>query len=183
MGQFVIFCGPMFSSKTTRLLAAVDRYRWQKKKYIVFKPKIDDRYSIDKICSHSGGSIEAFCVNTGEELVDIVKERGQPHIIAVDEAFMIKNIAYSLIYLYSEGHTILVSSLQLSSSGRIFSEIAMLLPFATDIHVCPAVCTLCGKDAHYTYRKIKDTKEIIVGGAEMYEPRCLEHYGQTLKYE
>ena len=183
MNKFVIFCGPMFGSKTTRLLAALDRYRWQKKKYIAFKPRLDDRYSTNQICSHSGGSIDAFCVANGQELVDMVKERGNPDIIAVDEAFMIKDVAASLLYLYSKGQTILVSSLQLSSSGRIFQEVRTMLPFATDIHVCPAVCTTCGRDAHYTYRKIKDTKEIIVGGAEMYEPRCLEHYDQMLNSE
>ena len=160
MGQFVIFCVPMFSSKTTRLLAAVDRYRRQKKKYIVFNPKMDDRYSIDKLCSHSGGSIEAFCVNSGEELVDIVKERDSPHIIAVDEAFMIKNIANSLIYLYSEGHTILVSSLQLSSAGRIFPEVATMLPFATDIHVCPAVCTICERMRTILVARLKTKKRL-----------------------
>ena len=32
--EFIIFTGPMFGSKTTRLLAAVDRYRYQNKKII-----------------------------------------------------------------------------------------------------------------------------------------------------
>ena len=37
--EFIIFTGPMFGSKTTRLLAAVDRFRYQNRNVIAFKPK------------------------------------------------------------------------------------------------------------------------------------------------
>ena len=45
--EFIIFTGPMFGSKTTRLLAAVDRFRYQNRNVIAFKPKLDERYSGD----------------------------------------------------------------------------------------------------------------------------------------
>tara|TARA_R110000824_G_scaffold46692_7_gene133839 strand:+ start:35544 stop:36065 length:522 start_codon:yes stop_codon:yes gene_type:complete len=173
----------MFSSKTNKLLISLDRYKWKKRKFIVFKPKMDDRYSIDSIRSHSGISIAAFCVETGDELYEKVKERADTNIIAVDEAFMIKGAADALKKLYFDGYTVLVSSLQLSSANKPFDEIAQMLPYATEIQVCSSVCTVCGSDAYYTMRKTKDEKEIIVGGAEMYEPRCNKHYEQLVKSE
>ena len=79
---FIVFTGPMFGSKTTRMLAAVDRLRWQKRKYIAFKPKIDDRYGTNRITTHSGGSIEAFEVSTGAELSEIFNGQGSYRFIS-----------------------------------------------------------------------------------------------------
>ena len=61
--KFIIFTGPMFGSKTTRLLAAVDRYKHQNKKIVAFKPKMDNRYSNVEICTHSGGKLPAVGVD------------------------------------------------------------------------------------------------------------------------
>lgn len=183
MNEFIIYCGPMFSSKTNKLLISLDRYKWKKKKYIAFKPKMDDRYSMDSIRSHSGIAIDAFCVETGDELYKLVKEREDTNIVAVDEAFMIPGAAEALKKLYFEGYTVLVSSLQLSSANKPFEEVTQMLPYATEIQVCSSVCTVCGSDAYYTTRMTEDEQEIIVGGAEMYEPRCNKHHKQLIKSE
>ena len=74
------------------------------------------------------------------------------------------------------GKTIIISSLQLSASGNVFSEVQDMMPWATKIEVCPAVCPVTGRDAFYTHHKIEGLEEIAVGGAEYYEPRCWEHY-------
>ena len=52
---------------------------------------------------------------------------------------------------------------------------------STKIKKCPAVCTLCGQDAYYTYKKVKSLDEIAVGGADLYEPRCWHHH-DTIKF-
>ena len=177
MNEFIMFVGPMFGSKTTRMLAAVDRLRWQKRKYAAFKPKIDDRYNTGRISTHNGGSIEAFEVSTGKELLEVYNERKGYDIIAVDEAFMISGVADVLIRLFKKGHTVLVSSLQLSSDWNEYAEVMMMMPYATSIEICTAVCSICGADAYYT-EKIggRSDHKIEVGGAEMYQPRCLIHF-------
>ena len=174
--EFIIFTGPMFGSKTTRMLAAIDRFRWQKRKYIAFKPKIDDRYGSSRITTHSGGSIEAFEVSTGSELLDIFRQRKDYNIVAVDEAFMIEGLAEVLIQLFKEGNTIIVSSLQLSSWGEPFKEMKEMMPWATKIEVCPAVCPITGRNAYYSYCKRTRSDGILIGGAESYEPRSFEHH-------
>ena len=88
--EFIIFTGPMFGSKTTRLLAAVDRYRYQNKKIIAFKPIMDDRYSDVEIATHSGGRLPGIGVNSGEDMLEYIYESGETfNVVAVDEAFMI----------------------------------------------------------------------------------------------
>jgi thymidine kinase len=77
-----------------------------------------------------------------------------------------------------------VSTLQLSSKGEPFTEVKDMMPWATKIEICPAVCPVTGRDAFYTHRKFKEEREIIVGGADMYEPRCFEKYEYVnLKFE
>ena len=82
----------------------------------------------------------------------------------------------NLIDLYKSGYTILVSSLQLSASGNVFEEVRDMMPWATKIEICPAVCPVTGRDAYYTHRKVEGLSEIAVGGADMYEPRCWEYH-------
>lgn len=175
--EFVIFTGPMFGSKTTRLLAVVDRYRYQQKNIIAFKPRMDDRYSEAQICTHSGGSLPAIGVNTGNDVLSFLDEASVDYdVIAIDEAFMIDGISDVVLELFRRGKTIVVSSLQLSASGNVFGEIRDMMPWATKIEICPAVCPITGRDAYYTHRKVSGLEEIAVGGADMYEPRCWEYH-------
>ena len=182
--EFIIFTGPMFSSKTTKLLAVVDRYIYQKKAVLAFKPKLDDRYSSGEISTHNGGRLKAVTVNTGLEVEKHVLGADENvNVVAVDEAFMIDDIASSLIKLFKMGKTIVVSSLQLSASCNVFEEVRDMMPFATKIEVCPAVCPITGQNAYYTHRKHDNIGEIAVGGAELYEPRCWEYHSHMNKLE
>ena len=175
--QFIVFTGPMFGSKTTKMLSVIERYRYQRKKVAVFKPIIDERYAKSFISTHSGAKISATRIKEGEQILEYLSACEEKYdVIAVDEAFMIKGVASSLVSLFRKGYTVIVSSIQLSSSGQVFEEIRDILPWATKIQVCPAVCPVTGRDAFYTHRKVDLDKEIVVGGAETYEPRCWEHH-------
>lgn len=172
-----IYAGPMFSSKTTRLLSDLERYKLQRKKSVVFKPSIDDRYSADEIVSHSGWKHPATVVKTGADVLKYLSDAEEtPDVIAVDEAFMVSGIADVLIWLYRSGITIVVSSLDMSYAGKPFREVEKLMPWATKVEKCTAVCTECGRDAFYTHKKLITGEEIEVGGAELYEPRCFAHH-------
>ena len=175
--EFIIFTGPMFGSKTTRLLATIDRHHYQNRNVVAFKPKMDDRYSSLEIRTHSGGSFPAVGIQTGSDILGYLSSvDGKVDVIAVDEAFMINGVSDVLLQLFRDGKTIVVSSLQLSASGNVFEEVRDMMPWATKIEVCPAVCTVSGRDAYYTHRKVAGLEEIAVGGKELYEPRCWEHH-------
>lgn len=175
--EFIIFTGPMFGSKTTRLLAALDRYRYQSKNIVAFKPRMDDRYANAEIRTHSGGGISAVSVNSGSDIVEYIRDSVTScDVVAVDEAFMIDGVAEALLSIFRSGKSVLVSSLQLSASGKVFEEVRDMMPWATRIEVCPAVCPITGRDAYYTHRKLPGMAEIAVGGSDMYEPRCWEYH-------
>tara|TARA_Y100000592_G_scaffold101142_2_gene185951 strand:- start:6266 stop:6808 length:543 start_codon:yes stop_codon:yes gene_type:complete len=170
-----MFVGPMFGSKTTRLIAALERYKYQGKTISAFKPMIDNRYSTGEIVTHNGGRIKAQCIVSGVEIFESL-EKSPAEVVAIDEAFMIENIGSTVISLYKSGLTVLISSLDLSSKAEPFKEIAKMMPWATKIVKCPSVCAQCEEDAYFTYRKFDDDRELLIGGSEMYEPRCFKHY-------
>jgi len=89
---------------------------------------------------------------------------------------MMPGVAESLVWLYRNGFSIVVSSLEMSAAGKPFVEMEKIFPWATKIEKCASVCTICGKDAHYTHKKQTGGYEIEVGGSELYEPRCHTHH-------
>lgn len=169
--EFIVFTGPMFSGKTSCLLSVVDRYKIRGANVLCVKPKIDNRYSVGEIVTHAKYAIPAIEVSSGEDIFRLA-ENMKPDAIAVDEAFMIEGSADNLIKLFMSGISIFVSSLELSSGLEPFLEISKILPYATKVKKCAAVCTKCGNDAHTTLRKTNSVELIEVGGVESYEPVC-----------
>ena len=182
--KFVIYTGPMFGAKTTRLVADIDRETYKGRTVIAFKASRDKRYNEDAITTHSGASFAANPVSSGEmlkeRLFNIIRGKDPENVIvAVDEVFMIQGIDDALIDLFKSGFSIIASSIQLDADDNPFESVMRIMPFATKIEVCPAVCTKCDQDAYYTQAlyDIQNTPhEDRVGGKEMYEPRCFRHF-------
>lgn len=169
--EFVIFTGPMWSGKTTRLTAAVERHRIRQSSVLCFKPTIDGRYADSSIVTHSGSSMAAIAVSNGEQMLHIIQSE-RPEVVAVDEAFMIDGAADALIEVFRSGISVYVSSIELSANLKSFSEVERMMPFATRVEKCTAVCVTCGDDAALTHRRVPSLEEISVGGADTYEPMC-----------
>jgi thymidine kinase len=171
--EFIIYTGPMFGTKTTRMLIELDRALYRGQSVVACKPVIDGRYAEAEIVTHGGLRFPAINVTEAWQLRKVALEHD---VIGVDEAFMIDGCADILIDLYKEGKTIVVSSVQLSAQGQPFDEVVRMMPWATRIEVCPAVCPLTGLDAYFTVRRDGGGTEIEVGGADLYEPRA---WGRT----
>jgi thymidine kinase len=168
-----IYTGPMWGGKTARLLADLDRITRQGKKIVVFKPKMDYRYTQEEIVSHSGMRWPAYCVSSGEEIIKHLFGLDEvPDVIAVDEAFMIAGVSDTLVSLFRMGKDVIVSSIEMSATCAPFEEMTKLFPWATSVVKCPAVCVMCKEDAYYSYAKITLQDDVTVGGDELYEPRC-----------
>ena len=171
--EFRMYVGPMFGGKTTRMLSQLERYRYQAETVYLFKPSIDARYDSNSVVTHTGVKSDAILTTDGYTIRSTIERlTSLPCVVAIDEAFMLEGAAEAAIDLFKAGHTILVSSLQLSSDGSPYKEIMGMMPYATHIEVCPAVDSISKRDAYYTekYGGRKD-HAIEVGGAEMYRPR------------
>lgn len=170
----------MFGGKTTSLLSAIERDIIRGLNVLSFKPKVDKRYNEKKITTHLGATVDAEIVQTGVDILNAVKNSDvKVDSIAIDELFMIPMAGAAAVKLFRTGINVYASSLQLSSNPKpyAFEEMSMILPWATTIDICPAVCVICNDDAYYTYKKGGDLNAAVeVGGADLYEPRCFEHF-------
>jgi len=177
MPDMMLYTGPMFSSKTTKLLMQADKRQYQKQNILAFKSRMDDRYSkLGEIVTHNFNKLPAILVRDGNEIIRNVLESDGADCIIVDELFLIDGGASACIELFKKGYDIVIASIDLSFAGQPFDEVKEIMPFCTRIIKCKAVCPVCQKDALYTFRKGDNTNEILVGGKDIYEPRCQLHH-------
>ncbi len=181
--NFVLYTGPMFSSKTTKLLARIDRGKYQKKSVLSFKPSLDSRYTIDnQIVTHNDMHTKCLMIKSGKNILEIVADHQPVDIIAIDELFMIPGGGEACIELFKKGYDVYVSSIELDFLGEPFNEVSKIMPYCTQIVKCKAVCSICQEDARYTTKKgdvhfpSPGDSVLQVGGKETYEPRCQLHH-------
>ena len=76
-GWIEVIAGSMFAGKTEELLRRVRRIHFAKKRVLVFKPVIDDRYGKSEVVSHDNGRIESIDITDARE---IYKHCGEPSL-------------------------------------------------------------------------------------------------------
>ncbi|MDE7101102.1 MAG: hypothetical protein K2O05_04520, partial [Anaeroplasmataceae bacterium] len=67
-GWIEVICGPMFAGKTEELIRRVRRMDFAKKNYVIFKPTIDDRYSLTDVVSHNQKKVRAISISNSLEI-------------------------------------------------------------------------------------------------------------------
>ena len=83
VGWVEVIVGSMFSGKSEELIRRLRRAQIARQKVQVFKPKIDDRYSIEQIASHSGMTHVSNPVMTAKELMAQIEDDTQ--VVGIDE--------------------------------------------------------------------------------------------------
>ena len=76
--EFIIFTGPMFGGKTSRMLSLLERARYQNRKIILYKPEKDNRYSVNEVTSHNGITWESKNISKGEDIYQPGNTRESP---------------------------------------------------------------------------------------------------------
>ena len=74
--------------------------------------------------------------------------------------------------LADSGKQVIISGLDTHYMGRPFSPIPDLLAHAESITKTLAICVRCGNPAKHTRRLRGADELIVVGAADLYEPRC-----------
>ena len=177
MGQIEVICGPMFAGKTEELIRRANRLEYAKKKYLVFKPTIDNRYSVNEIVSHSKYRKNSINIKDSNEILGYITDDIQAVII--DEVqFFDDNIINVAEWLADKGLRVICGGLDCDFKGNPFHIVANLLARAENVTKLNAICNVCGNPATRTQRIIdgqpafEDDPIILVGATEAYEPRC-----------
>jgi thymidine kinase len=175
VGWIEVIAGCMFSGKTEELIRRLRRAEIAKQKVVIFKPKIDNRYSTDSIVSHSEQSLPSILIEDDSE---IIKLSSNAQVIGIDEAqFFSGNLVNICNSLANAGKRIIVAGLDQDYRGVPFEPMPQLLAIAEYITKTLAICMVCGNPADKTQRKTISAERVVVGAADIYEARCRKcHY-------
>jgi len=69
-GSIEVVCGSMFSGKTEELIRRLRRATIARQKVQVFKPAIDNRYTVEKVKSHAGIDFDATPIQRAAEILE-----------------------------------------------------------------------------------------------------------------
>jgi len=171
LGWIEVICGPMFSGKSEELIRRLRRAMIARKRVQVFKPSLDDRYSLDEIVSHGEMRMKSEVISQTGEILSRLDWRTE--VIGVDEAnFMGAGLIEVAGKLADSGKQVIVAGLDTDYMGRPFSPIPELLALAESITKTLAICMRCGNPAKHTQRLVASDELIVVGAAGVYEARC-----------
>ena len=171
LGWIEVICGPMFSGKSEELIRRLRRAMIARKRVQVFKPIIDNRYSIEEIVSHSEQRLKAENVSQARDILDKLDWRTQ--VVGIDEPnFLADGLVDVAQQLADSGKQVIISGLDTDFMGRPFAPIPELLCVAESITKTLAICMRCGNPAKHTQRLVEAEGLIVVGAMGMYEARC-----------
>jgi len=148
-GWIEVICGSMFSGKTEELIRRLKRVKIANLKVEIFKPAIDVRYDEIKIVSHDENAIQSTPV---------------------------ANVCDELAF---RGIRVIVAGLDMDYLGNPFGQIPNLLSKADYITKLHAICVRCGNIANYSYRKVPNNDQVMLGAKDVYEPRCRKCYKEN----
>lgn len=177
LGFLEVICGCMFAGKTEELIRRIKVLEFAKKKIIVFKPQIDNRYSDTQVVSHAGSSVESVVIKEAKEILNYVKP--DTEVVAIDEVqFFDEDVVEICDMLARQGKRVMVAGLDTDFRGEPFGVMPSLITQAEFVTKLTAVCMKCGAPATRTQRLVNgkpakyDDPIILVGASESYEARC-----------
>ena len=180
-GTIEVICGPMFAGKSEELLRRINRLVYAKKKFLVFKPSIDNRYSETEVVSHNQHKYKAIALMDPKKILDYYEN--DLDAICIDEIQFFDEAIIDVIDFYANhGVRVIVAGLDMDFKGAPFMITAKLLAKAEYVTKLTAICTVCGKSATRTQRLINgepasiNDPVVLVGASESYEARCRHHH-------
>jgi thymidine kinase len=176
-GWVEVIAGCMFAGKTEELIRRIKVLEFAKKNIKIFKPAIDDRYSITKIVSHAGSSVDAIAIEKSTDIFEYIDD--ETDVVAIDEVqFFDEAITEVCDILAKKGKRVMVAGLDTDFKGEPFGMMATLITEAEFVTKLTAVCTVCGSPATRTQRLVDGKPAsyndplILIGASESYEARC-----------
>ena len=170
-GWIEVIVGSMFSGKSEELIRRLNRARIARQKVQVFKPKIDARYSVEEIASHSGHKHDSKPVTSTEEMIAHIEP--ETEVVGIDEGqFFDMGLIDAVNELARQGKRVIVAGLDQDYTGKPFEPMPQLLSVAEFITKTHAICVKCGATANYSQRTVDSEARVEVGASDKYEARC-----------
>ena len=177
-GSLTFICGPMFGGKTTDLVRRILHARRFARHgtHLVLKPAFDSRFGASRIATHEGLAVDAVAItampdearDVGEVFLDEVQFCVAPHY----KGDVVEDIRDLLMC----GVCVTASGLDMDSRGKPFEVSAALSAMADNLVKHRSWCSACGNPATKSQRRAAGGDRLMLGEADLYEPRCNEHW-------
>ena len=174
VGWVEVVTGCMFSGKTSELIRRVQRAMYARQSVVVFRPRIDDRYTDDSVGSHSGQTLRSIQIDSAAQIPGLVADA---KVVAIDEAhFLGVELVEIVENLANAGRRVIVAGLDMDYRGVPFEPLPQLLAMSEYITKNLAICMVCGNPADRSQRMVERDGRFLVGAADSYEARCRGHW-------
>jgi thymidine kinase len=176
-GSIEVICGSMFSGKTEELIRRLKRVKIANQKVEIFKPAIDVRFDQEKIVSHDTNAIQSTPIDNSQKILLLAQR--DVDVIGIDEAqFFDAEIANVCDELATRGIRVIVAGLDMDYLGNPFGQMPFIMAKADYVTKLHAICMQCGNIANYSYRKVTNDDQVMLGAMDSYEPRCRKCYNK-----
>lgn len=200
--KLLVFTGPMYAGKTSKLMEYYNNS--MEKNKLVIKFANDNRYTNkNELCTHDKKKLNACSVYNINQINNLLEDYYLKNNILFDEIYIDEAQLYdgdiynwymnSLSnYYYSNIKNIFMSSLDYDAERLIFDKkLEKLINTKNNVYTVHLFsrCYKCNKKAYFT-KKInkyinytnldtnynKTSKNILVGDVDIYQPTCNDHY-------
>jgi thymidine kinase len=119
--------------------------------------------------THDGDSLPCITTHTLNALTDDVLEC---EVLVIDEAQFFPGLVAFVQHVAERlRKSVYVIGLSGDYQRKPFGEILNVSPVASKVTLLTAFC-VCSRPAHFTRRLNPNSGQVIIGGAESYEPAC-----------
>jgi thymidine kinase len=182
-GRIEVICGCMYSGKTEELIRRMRQVMIARQPCRIFTPRLDTRYSVGQVASHTGARLEAVPVSSISEVLAASEDI---QVVAIDELHFLEDTPEEILAgcqeLADRGLRVLVAGLDQSYRAEPFPAMMQLMAVAEQVDKLYAICVRCGAYATRSQRLINGepapthAATIVVGGLDLYEARCRSCY-------
>ena len=152
-GWIEVVCGPMFAGKSEELIRRIKRMQYAKKKFLVFKPLIDDRYSNTQLVSHDKNGVDSINAASSKDVLAHIND--DLDAIVIDEVqFLDDEIVNVCDEFAKKGVRVICGGLDNNFKDEPFLITAKLMSRAEQVTKLTAICVKCGEPATCTQRLI-----------------------------
>jgi len=175
----------MNAGKSIELIKVAYNYEERGKRVFCLTPKVDSRYGEGVIASRVGLQRTAVAISEDMDILEVFmreKEKQPIDCVLVDEGqFLKKHHVEELVEIVDSLNVpVMVYGLKNDFKNELFEGSYYLLVYADKIEEIKTICW-CGRKATMVARVedgklVKEGKQIIVGGNNMYVSLCRKHY-------
>lgn len=175
----------MNAGKSIELIKVAYNYEERGKRVLVFTPAIDDRNGVGVVTSRIGLQRDALPIESETNILDIFLRENSKHrvdCVLVDECHFLRMHHVQELAEIVDSCDVPVMAYGLKNDFRneLFEGSYYMLIYADKIEEIKTICW-CGKKATMAARVVdgkfvKEGKQIVVGGMEMYVALCRKHY-------